>query len=186
MDGEVKVKSITGGIEPASPHGDVWPYVLEVHATTYYADELASLVAVFIPGYTEIQRSSDIGFNMVVDRQALTLNTSLIEYATQEQRRFVDLALEQGVLKFSQPPNEVQRVLTKSKGLPFDGLMSQDSLDYHWDHVVPLILFATDYAPYSDRPRPTGHNIIFLDATTERTFLDSVATLGLCRFFVRN
>jgi hypothetical protein len=182
----VKVKSITGGIEPQPPHGDVWPYVLEVQTSTYYADDLPSLVEVFIPGYTEIRRSSETGFNLAIDRQALSLNSSLIEYATLAQRHLVEMALEQKILTFSQPPNEIQRVLTRSKGLPFDGLLSQDSLDYHWDHVVPLILFVTDYAPYSDRPRPTGHNLIFVDSTNERTFLDSLSVLGLCRFFTRN
>jgi len=185
MGGSVRVKSITGGIEPQSPRGAVWPYVLALPTVTYYSDELASLVEIFIPGYTDIQKSADIGFNMTVDRQAFILNTSLIEYAGQEQNRLVDVAIKQGVLKFTQPPNEVQRVLTRSRSLPFDGLISEDTLDYHWDHVVPLILFATDYHPYADRPRPTGHSIIFLDASSERAFLDSMSVLGFCRFFVR-
>jgi hypothetical protein len=181
----LKIKSITGGIEPPSPHGDVWPYVLEIDATTYYADDLPSLVEVFIPGYTEIRRSSESGFNLAIDRQAMALNSSLIEYATLVQRRFIEMSLEQKILVFEQPPTEIQRVLTRSKGLPFDGLFSQDSLDYHWDSAVPLILFLTDYEPYADRPRPTGHNLLFVDSTNERTFLDSLSILGLCRFFTR-
>lgn len=185
MGGSMRVKSITGGIEPQSPHGVPWPYVLVLPTVTYYSDELASLVEIFIPGYTDIQKSADIGFNMTVDRQALILSTSLIEYAGQEQNRLVEMAIKQGILKFTQPPNEVQRVLTKSKSYPFDGLISEDTLDYHWDHVVPLILFATDYHPYADRPRPTGQSIIFLDASSERSFLDSMSVLGMGRFFVR-
>jgi hypothetical protein len=181
----VKVKSITGGIEPLSPHGEAWPYVLQVQAVTYYADDLPSLVEIFIPGYTEIKRSSESGMTLVADRQAMSLNTSLIEYASSVQRHLVDMALKQKIISFSQPPNEVQRVLTRSKGLPFDGLLSQDSLDYHWDHVVPLILFVTDYEPYSDRPKPTGQNLIFVDSSNERTFLDSLSILDICRFFVR-
>lgn len=53
-----------------------------------------------------------------------------------------------------------------------------------WESVLPLFLMATGYAPFTDVPRPSGATIVWLDPHTERTFLDSLASLGAVQLFV--
>lgn len=52
-----------------------------------------------------------------------------------------------------------------------------------WQHVVPLVLIATDYLPFTGREAPTG-NVLWLDPSTEVTYLRSLARLGILEFRV--
>lgn len=58
-------------------------------------------------------------------------------------------------------------------------------LDGDWTGTLPIFALATHYAPYTDVPKPKGA-IVWLDAFTETAFLDSLATAGLIKFFVRD
>ena len=49
---------------------------------------------------------------------------------------------------------------------------------WHFDDY-PLIVFAPHYAPYSDIPLPMGANVVVIDPTDERTFLMSLADVGI-------
>lgn len=70
----------------------------------------------------------------------------------------------------------------------FVGSLTEDDLntylgetsvyDGHWAASAPLVLVRTDYAPFTQRPVPTG-NVLFLDPHTEASFLDSLAQAGL-------
>jgi len=53
-----------------------------------------------------------------------------------------------------------------------------------WDSDIPLILIATGYAPFTDRPRPAGDAIIWLDPSTEISFLQSVSAVGPVAWYV--
>ncbi|MDA8342412.1 MAG: hypothetical protein M0007_09350, partial [Actinomycetota bacterium] len=55
------------------------------------------------------------------------------------------------------------------------------TVSFEWTCPIPLVLFVTDYAPYSARPTPSG-NIIWIDPTTELTFMDSLNALGVVDF----
>lgn len=46
-----------------------------------------------------------------------------------------------------------------------------------WGHTMPLLLVATDYAPYTKLPAPKG-NIQWVDPATELTLLLSLQALG--------
>ncbi len=68
---------------------------------------------------------------------------------------------------------ETLTILFRERTIPFE---SADGSTPSWNHPVPLILIATDYAPYSTRPKPVG-NVSFVDPYTETTFLE-----GYCKF----
>jgi hypothetical protein len=53
-----------------------------------------------------------------------------------------------------------------------------------WDGKVPLVLVSTEYAPYSEVPRPTG-NVEWIDPFTDLTLLTTLEKLGnfTVRFF---
>lgn len=54
-----------------------------------------------------------------------------------------------------------------------------------WASDLPLFLMASGYAPYTDRPRPSGDTIVFLDSHTERSFIDSLQPAGIAQLWVR-
>lgn len=51
-----------------------------------------------------------------------------------------------------------------------------------WGMDIPLILDATAYQPFTDVPKPTGERLIFTDPSTELTFLESLARIGVVEF----
>lgn len=53
-----------------------------------------------------------------------------------------------------------------------------------WDSTIPLFLMATGYTPFTDTPRPEGDTIVWLDPSTERTFLDGLQALGIAELLV--
>ncbi|AUG29396.1 MULTISPECIES: hypothetical protein [Microbacterium] len=55
-----------------------------------------------------------------------------------------------------------------------------------WESDIPLFLLATAYAPYTERPRPIGGQIVFLDPLNETTFLDSLVAAGFAELYTRD
>lgn len=47
-----------------------------------------------------------------------------------------------------------------------------------WAGDVPLLLLATSYEPFSATPAPTGEHIVWLDPSTERTFIEALCACG--------
>lgn len=55
-----------------------------------------------------------------------------------------------------------------------------------WNSDIPLFLLASAYAPYTQTPRPTGEQVVFLDPLNEATFLDSLVAAGFAELYVRD
>ncbi|WP_433673855.1 hypothetical protein [Microbacterium gorillae] len=55
-----------------------------------------------------------------------------------------------------------------------------------WESDAPLFLMATSFAPYTDVPCPSGDTIVWLDPSTERSFLDALGAVGVAELMVRN
>jgi len=54
-----------------------------------------------------------------------------------------------------------------------------------YDGEIPLFLLATSYAPFSAVPAPAGKAIVWLDPSTELTFLQSLGATGAVELLVR-
>lgn len=73
------------------------------------------------------------------------------------------------------PAAETEDVLTALFG---DKSIPVEEFDT-WTHPdVPLVVIATDYAPFTDRTPPTG-NLIWLDPSDEVAYLHSLANAGV-------
>ena len=62
------------------------------------------------------------------------------------------------------------------KSTPLAGL-------HAWNELVPLVLIATDYAPYTEQLAPSG-NVKFINPADERSFLDTLMDVGLINLVV--
>jgi len=58
-------------------------------------------------------------------------------------------------------------------------------LEEPWDdEEVQLLLLTTNYSPFTQVEKPNGKGITWLDPTNERAFLESLATVLGCKFWV--
>lgn len=150
---------------PSPPDGlDAWPYaVLDAGGTIHLADSATDLVAYGIPGYTEI--STD-------DHEAALYarHDSLVEFAEVLQDYYRSTAAETGRWDPSSSTEDELTALYQPRTSPF-GARS-------WDGEVPLVLFSTDYEPFTSRPAPDGR-IVWLDPSTELTYLRSLHEIGV-------
>ena len=60
----------------------------------------------------------------------------------------------------------------------------QGARSFEWTEDVPLVAVATDYAPFTARPAPTGR-VVMLDPSSEMGFCLSLAALGLFEFYTK-
>jgi len=163
---------------PDGPGG--WAYSLIDHeGQVIFSDDAGDLVALFIVGYDDFPLD-DQGHDMALVARV----EALVEVAERSQHYLVDEAIEGGVLDPLAVDEDILTALFAPRDRPWEGCALEDgSTTYDWDGSVPLILLATDYSPYTDRPQPTG-NVVYLDPSTELSFLTSLDGLGLVRFLV--
>ena len=162
---------------PDGPGG--WAYALiDNEGQVVFADDAGELVALFIEGYRFPR--DDRGHDLALAARS----EALVEVAERSQRYLVDEAVEGGVLDPLAAGEDALTALFAPRTRPWEGRSTEDgTASYEWDGPVPLILLATDYAPFTDRPQPTG-NVVYLDPSTEVSFLVSLDTLGLVKFLV--
>ena len=103
----------------------------------------------------------------------------LVELARRTQQSIVDQAVKSGDLDLTGLSDDATTALFCDRTRPFEGLAGADGQwTHHWDLAAPLVLIATDYQPYTHRPTPNGR-IVWLDPSTEPSFLRSLDTLGI-------
>lgn len=94
----------------------------------------------------------------------------LVMLANAAQQQFVTAAAEYDRVVLADLDEDALTALFCERSEPFTGT--------EWHQKVPLILVETDYAPYTERPRPSGR-IVWVSPETEVTFLRSLETLGV-------
>ncbi|EQD79845.1 hypothetical protein B1A_01511, partial [mine drainage metagenome] len=90
----------------------------------------------------------------------------LIGYATGLQEHIVKTAIESGDFDPTAVSEDVLTALFAERIVPFEGVPFTDDVhdsrsNLEWELDVPLVLTASDYVPFTERPTPTG-NIIWL------------------------
>lgn len=130
------------------------------------ADTLTELVATVVVGYVESEEKTllDLRYDFAV--RVADVHQAFLAFAKHDSGEFDHVAAGE----------EVLTALFTSRGeyIPdFD----------RWDAAVPLVLIATDFAPYTERERPEGE-ILWVDPATELTFLQSLASVDLIQLWV--
>jgi hypothetical protein len=164
-----------GTVGVPHPDGGEWLYaVLDGSGALTFSDSVSELVATAIPGYMNLPAGDgghDAALGMRYD--------FLVELARRTQQSIVDQAVKSGELDLTGLADDTTTALFADRTRPFEGLAGSDGAwTYHWDLAVPLVLIATDYQPYTHRPAPNGR-IVWLDPSTELSFLRSLDTLGI-------
>lgn len=149
-----------------------YPYALVNDENTVYADSLTDLVGEIIEGYDDIPDTEEGHGDALLSRYAYLLNV-----ARWLQTGFIE-ANEDLVRDL---PDDALTAVMQDKTIPFAGL---DNGSVEWEYDLPLILVATDYAPFTSRPTPSG-NVFLVDPSTELTFLQNLDEVDLIDFLVK-
>lgn len=130
--------------------------IYTLNGTAY--ETATEAVASQVEGYSDIQ----------IDDEAIALIARYEHAVTLAGGVQTDLLLENPGIVLT---DEELAILSEDKSAPlFDG---------EWTADVPLVLVATDYAPYvADRMPPTG-NIVWINPADETQFLISLAEVGV-------
>lgn len=154
---------------PANPSGSLYRFALVRGETTTFSDSVSDLVGAIIPGY-----GAGTG-----DEEALIARWQCAAAtATQVQQL---IAAGAGLDPAAEDEPTLTAIFADRAGpLPAGSLTGGA-----WGHEVPLVLLATDYEPFTSVPAPRG-NVLFIDSSTERAFLRTLAALGACEFYARD
>lgn len=165
-------------LPPGKPDGGLWPWMLvskmQDREGITYADTVTELVGELIDGYDDLARDSSGNDQALEARysQALTMAAGL-------QAMVCRRAVDAGDLDVDAEPDETLTAFFQERTVPFVGLDG----DTFWNHPVPLVLLDVDYAPFTDRDRPSG-NILWIEPSDEAAYLRSLDRLGLVVFRV--
>lgn len=165
---------LPAGEVPSTVNGEQWPYVLisTVGQPTFASDSISQIVDNILPDHGLAATSTE-QFELRYD--------ALTELATRVQAGLYLQALEDFDGDLNEVLNEfgMTAIMHPKDGAPLE------FRDWPFDEV-PLVLHATNYAPYSGLAAPAGENIIWADASDERSFLDSLSRLGVVRFLTHD
>lgn len=149
---------------PTREDGSLYGVALATPDATIGADTYDELLAQLIPDYPARQDTDD-----VVARADALRFAYLAQEADALQQQAVQAAVEGGFLG-SDADDAVKHVLTAPRREHVAVPGGQ------WDFTeLPLLLLTTNYAPFSEDPKPTGAGVVWLDPTDARTYIVSLA-----------
>lgn len=158
---------------PVREDGSQFPFALAWDDRAVLAETRTELTAAVIDGYADLPEGEE------GDTQALFARyESTVQIANTMQQVLAARAAEEGTFDPSVESEDVLTALFTDRGQKIDEIAE-------WTHSVPLVLVATEYAPYTSATRPAG-NVSFLDPYTETTYLDSLSGLGVIELYVQN
>lgn len=159
------------------PDGGRWTHYLHRYdlpdgspESDVFADSATDLVAALITGYDAFPLTEQGDEDALIARYehalmvAATAQGALVQDAIVGERFSIDTASE-----------DVLTALFQDRLIPFE--------ERTWDQPVALVLIATDYAPFTSRPRPEGL-VIWLDPSVETAYLRSLDTIGMIDYRV--
>lgn len=156
---------------PVRDNGSPYPFALAYESRVILSDTRTDLVASLIEGYADLPHTE------AGDEEALYMRyRSVTDVADQFQQIIAAQAVEEGRFDYML---ESEANLT-ALFTPRTKKISEFS---PWNHPVPLILIATDYAPFRSEPLPEG-NVKFLNPYTETTYLQSLSDLGVIELLI--
>jgi hypothetical protein len=156
---------------PTREDGNPFPFAMAYQDRAVLADTRTELVADLIEGYAEIPDTEEGNADALVAR----FETG-VHVADQFQQIIAAQHVEEGRFDTKVESEDTLTAIFTPRREKLGEIAP-------WDHVVPLVLISTDYAPFTEVPAPEG-NIRWVNPYTETTFLDTMAELGVIELFV--
>lgn len=156
---------------PTREDGTPYPFAMAANNNVMLAETRTELVESLIIGYDQL------GVDEASTDERLWLRyQSLVAFGNAFQGALAAAAQEAGDFDMSNESEDVVTALMLPKDQKIDEIA-------RWDHKVPLVLLASNYAPYMSSPLPEGENVIVLDPINETTYLDSLHKAEIIELF---
>ena len=157
---------------PVQEDGSDYPYLLFAGNQMHASNTVTDLVGAIIEGYDDIDQSPEGNDDALWQRYL-----HAVAMANFIQKSFIVKSTKDGRLDVNKLDENDLNALMGERNLPVTDVEK-------WNHNVPLVLIATDYAPFGTlRSKPEG-NIMWLDPSLENQYLLSLANLGLVNYYV--
>lgn len=177
---------------PFKENGEFYNYIMYYEDNRYiaYADDPAELLEIVIPGYEEMspEQRLDARLSMALRMQALVQAQIVVSLNEEERRGLADWELKALKGDYNEDQPYQIRGFWKERlpeGTKPDDVPEDDRMDV-WTSEHPLILIDAAYMPWTNVAPPLGNpegtNIIWLRATDEVEFLDSLTDIGYVTF----
>lgn len=151
---------------PARADGTEYPFAMAWGDRAVLADSRTELTAQIIEGYADIPSGEEGDIDALYARYK-----TAVHFANNMQQIVAAHATEEGTFDPSVESEDVLTSIFTDRSQKIDEITE-------WNHTVPLVLVASEYAPYGTATRPGG-NVQWLDPFTETTFLASLADTGI-------
>jgi hypothetical protein len=158
-------RPVTARSSPPAPVPGPVRYRMTRDARTNEAATLTELVGRLIPGYAALPEGPDGDAAALEARWEQAVATANLVQAV-----LTVAAVEAGDFHLRGASEDGLTALFADRMNPLD-------VD-QWTGIVPLVLVATSYSPFTGREPPVG-NVRWINPHTERTYLESLAALGV-------
>ena len=177
---------------PFKEDGEFYNYIMYYEANRYiaYADDPAELVDIIIPGYEQMdpQQRLDARLSMALRMQAQVQAQIVISLTDQDRRELKDWELKALKGEYNEESPYQIRGFWKERlpeGTDPESIPEDDRMDI-WTSDHPLVLIDASYMPWTNVApplgNPEGNNIIWLRATDEIEFMESLTSIGFISF----
>lgn len=165
-------QDMEAGLPAHAEEDEDWVYaIVTATGTTHLSDSASELIGIGLDGYPVTVETDDDATAALEMRY-----DDLLGYAAHFQRFLVAAAQENDVVNLVEVDDETLTTMLQERSIPFSGPS--------WTFPVPLVLLVTDYTPYTTIPAPQG-NLVWLDPSTELTYLQSLDRVGAVKLFIR-
>lgn len=155
--------------------GTPYPFALIRNEGVAFAETAGDIMGLLIDGYADLPDTEDGADQALVARWRQAVST-----AAMVQAELCANAVENDTFD---PATSGEDTLTALFGEKDEAVTGID----HWPHDrVPLVLVATDYAPFVTDRTPPGGNVLWIDPSDELAYLRSLANLGLIGFYTHD
>lgn len=157
---------------PVREDGTAYPFALAWEDKAVLAESRTELTAELIEGYADLPETEE------GDTEALYARyRTSVQIANTLQQVLAANATEEGKFDPSLQTEDVLTAIFTDRAEKIDEITEWTNAD------VPLVLVATEYAPYGTAVKPTG-NVLWVDPFTETTFLDTLSEIGIVELLV--
>lgn len=169
---------------PEHPDGGEWLYlIMWPSGDLLYSDNLGEVVVETIQDdrYKDLLGDDADEAN---DECLVMRYEELCHLGGKVQAYLVGEGAERGAIDLANAGEDVLTALFQDRQVPFAGVFRDGRPSFEWIEDVPLVAIATDYAPFTSRPAPTGR-VVLLDPSSEMGYCLSLAALGLFELYTK-
>ncbi|NVM96068.1 hypothetical protein [Arthrobacter wenxiniae] len=157
---------------PVREDGTSFPFALAWEDRSVLADTRTELTAELIEGYADLPETEEGDTEALYARYGTS-----VQIANTLQQVLAAQAAEEGTFDPSTQSEDVLTAIFTDRSEKIDEIAEWTNQD------VPLVLIATEYAPYGTATKPAG-NVLWIDPFTETTFLQTLSDIGVVELFV--